>query len=142
VNSLPPFTQQDLEKNPHAAILAEAPPKGAEAPYHMKSSILPKQPFCLYDEGKRVVKLHFETSSLWIEGDGVSDRVLYADLQSYRLQELPESRRGYWMLELTTGKWKKLLYYIPQQYSGLVNTIIHTRNGASPPPAPSLSFYL
>lgn len=119
------LTPEFLTSSPHADIIAHGPPPNAEKPYQTQMAILPKTPFIVYNTEGIVSKLSFESDAIWMEADdGKQERIFFSDIKGLLVQEMPKYEKSYVALCLATSYGKRWYYFIPGQYTVLLNKLL------------------
>jgi uncharacterized ubiquitin-like protein YukD len=120
------MSAEDLRNPPHCEIIARGPPQGAGKSFAAKLTVLPKEPFVVYDRAGGIAKLSIESEALWIQGpSGQCTRVFFTDVKNAGVQECPNST-NYFTLWVATAHEKHWFYFIPCQFAELISQIITT----------------
>jgi hypothetical protein len=121
-----PARPESLDRPPHAPIIARGPPPGCPPPQFAQTNVLPKRPFVVYDESRRIAKLSFETDAFWIEPEGAKgERIFFQEVNTFCIQEMPRelNKPGYVTVCLSSSV-RKWLYFIPGQYSTMIYRLL------------------
>lgn len=114
-----------LTSSPHADIIAKGPPVDAEKPYQGQMGILPKTPFSVYNTDGILSRLNFESDAIWVESsDDKQERIFFSDIKGFLVQEIPKHEKTYVALCMATTYGKRWYYFIPCQYTQLLNKLL------------------
>lgn len=94
---------------------------------------LPQKPFKIYDTNGNNCKLYFETGGIFIkykENNKENDkkvqdeRIFYSEIYKFKFTPTHGFEKYYSNLTLQTKFGKRILYYIPTEYTKLISNIL------------------
>ena len=92
---------------------------------------LPKKPFKIYDTNGNNCKLSFETEGIFIQyianenGQQIqNERIFYPEIYKFKFTPTLGFEKFYSNLTLQTKFGKRILYFIPKEYTSLISDII------------------
>ncbi|OHT09515.1 hypothetical protein TRFO_21561 [Tritrichomonas foetus] len=118
------------------SIIAQGPPTirfNYEA--RKQETVLPRNPFKVYDLQGTLCKLYFETDGIFIkyklpEGpqkynpENQDERIFYSEIRNFKLIPVQGYERFYMNLVMNTKFGKRILYYLPKEYMNLITKIL------------------
>lgn len=117
--------EEYLTTSPHTEIIAKGPPADVEKPYQGQMGVLPKTPFPVYNTEGILSRLNFESDAIWVESDNDKhERIFFTDIKGVLFQKIPKHETSYVALCLATTYGKRWYYFIPCQYTQLLNKLL------------------
>jgi hypothetical protein len=88
------------------------------------SSVLPKQPFIIYNTTGHLAKLSIESDAFWVETTSdENERIFFADVRELTCSDVEGYEDRYAAIVVKTKIVPRVFYFVPKQYTKLIESI-------------------